>query len=111
EVQATVADNLLQRDFIHRPEHAVTIESQITLALGIIVILLVRRMGLAWGSAAAAACLAGVWGVAIARLSSDGGLLSPLFPTLGLTGTLATITAASFTTERRRADRAGADRE
>jgi CHASE2 domain-containing sensor protein len=110
EVQATVADNLLQRDFIHRPEHGVVVESQITLGLGILVLLLVRRMGLAWGAAVTAALLAGVWGVAIAQLSSDGRLLSPLYPTLGLTGALAAITAASFTTERKRADRAGADK-
>ena len=29
EVQATVADNLLQQDFIRRPEHGVTVETQI----------------------------------------------------------------------------------
>ena len=31
EVQATVADNLLQQDFIHRPEYGVTVETQIVL--------------------------------------------------------------------------------
>jgi len=111
EVQATVADNLLQRDFIHRPEHGVVAESQITLGLGIVVLLLVRRIGLAWGAAIAAALVAGVWGLALTRLSAAGGLLSPLYPTLGLAGTLATITAASFTIERKRADRAGAEKD
>jgi adenylate cyclase len=37
EVQATVADNLLQGDFIHRPEHQRALESGATLALGFVV--------------------------------------------------------------------------
>ena len=36
EVQATVADNLLQQDFIRRPEYGVTVETQIVLGLGIV---------------------------------------------------------------------------
>src|SRR5205085_1471055 len=35
EVQATVADNLLQQDFVRRPEYAPALETQIVLGLGI----------------------------------------------------------------------------
>ena len=61
EVQATVADNLLQQDFIRRPEYAVALETQLVIGLGLVSALLVRRFGLAWGAAGVAACLAGVW--------------------------------------------------
>ena len=51
EVQATVADNLLQQDFIRRPEYGSAIETLVVLVLGIIASLLVARFGLAWGGA------------------------------------------------------------
>src|SRR6266705_252835 len=51
EVQATVADNLLQRDFIQRPQLGTTLESQAALILGIAMALVVAGAGLIWGSA------------------------------------------------------------
>lgn len=51
EVQATIADNLLRRDFISRPPDALTAEMTGVLGLGIAIRLLVARLGLAWGSA------------------------------------------------------------
>ncbi len=107
EVQATVADNLLQQDFIRRPEYAVALETQLVIGLGLVSALLVRRFGLAWGAAGVAACLAAVWIGSIRLMSTDGAFLSPLFPTMGLTSALAAMTVARFTSERRRADRAG----
>jgi adenylate cyclase len=106
EVQATVADNLLQQDFIHRPEYGVVLETQIVLGLGIVLVLLVGRFGIVWGALAAAACLVAVWAGALSLLSTRGIFLSPLFPTLGLTSALAAIAAGWFTLEHRRADRA-----
>jgi len=110
EVQATVADNLLQQDFIHRPEYGVVLETQIVLGLGIVLVLLVDRFGIVWGALAAAACLVAVWAGALSLLSTRGIFLSPLFPTLGLTSALAAIAAGWFTLEHRRADRAVQDR-
>ena len=46
EVQATVADNLLQRDFAYRPEHGVTLETQAVVGLGAVTALIVARFGL-----------------------------------------------------------------
>jgi adenylate cyclase len=107
EVQATVADNLLQQDFIHRPEHGVALESQVALGLGGIAIVLSAFFGVGWGALAVAGCLALVWGTAVWLIATSGTLLSPLFPTLGLTSALAAMTAARVSVERRRADRAG----
>jgi adenylate cyclase len=107
EVQATMADNLLQQDFIRRPEHGVAIEVLIVLGLGLVASLLVGGLGLAWGALAAVGCLAAVWSVAVSVMSRDGAFLSPLFPTLGLFFGLGVMAVARFTTERHRADRAG----
>jgi CHASE2 domain-containing sensor protein len=107
EVQATVADNLLQQDFIRRPEYSGALETQIVIGLGLISALLVRRFGLAVGAASVAAGLAAVWLGPVVLMSRTGIFLSPLFPTMGLTSALAAMTVARFTSERQRADRAG----
>ncbi|HEY7290963.1 MAG TPA: CHASE2 domain-containing protein [Vicinamibacterales bacterium] len=106
EVQATVADNLLQRDFFRRAEYGVTLETQLVLALGIAVTLVAGRFGLIWGWSAVAAAVVIAWSMARWQLVTTGAFFSPLYPTLGLTGALFTMTAARFATERRRANRA-----
>jgi HD-GYP domain-containing protein (c-di-GMP phosphodiesterase class II) len=110
EVQATVADNLLQQDYIRRPEYGVVVETQILLGLGIFAALLVGRLGLVWGGVGLALCLAGVWGGAVWVMSATGAFLSPVFPTLGLIAAFGTMSVARFTLERRRADQAGHDK-
>jgi adenylate cyclase len=110
EVQATVADNLLQQDFVRRPEYGVMIETQIVVALGIVAALLVGKFGLTWGGLGVAACLAVVWVGAVWLMSAGGIYLSPLFPTLGLISSFGGMAVARFTLERRRAEQAGQDK-
>ena len=110
EVQATVADNLLQLDYVHRPEYGVAVETLGVLAFGIIASLVVSRFGLVWGAAGAAVCLAVVWGGTIMLMSTRGIFVSPLFPTLGLIASFGTIGAARYILEHHRADRAGHDK-
>jgi HD-GYP domain-containing protein (c-di-GMP phosphodiesterase class II) len=111
EVQATVADNLLQRDFVGRPQHAVTLETLLVLVLGTVATLLVRRAGGVWGSVAAVAATAALWAGCAMLLSSTGSFVSPLYPMLALGTSLATMTVAGLVVERRRADRAGVEKE
>jgi HD-GYP domain-containing protein (c-di-GMP phosphodiesterase class II) len=110
EVQATVADNLLQQDFLRRPGYGVTLEALTVLALGLLAALLVARFGLAWGAVSVAVGLVGVWAMAISLLSEGGAFLSPLFPTIGLSSALAFMTGAQVAIERMRADRAGREK-
>jgi adenylate cyclase len=110
EVQATVADNLLQRDFLHVPEHGALVETQIVVGLGILAALLVGRLGLLWGAIAVAGCLAAIWGGAVLLLSNLGMYLSPLYPTMSLVGAFATMAITQLMLERRRADQAGQDK-
>ena len=107
EVQATVADNLLQRDFAYRPEHGVTLETLAVVGLGAVTALIVARFGLAWGAIAALSFAIAVWTGARSLLASGGAFYSPLYPSIGLLGGLAAMTVAAFGVERRRAERAG----
>ncbi len=61
EVQATVIDNLLRRDFISRPPNAVLVEMTAVLGLAIAATMLVVRFGLSWGSAAGLILLVAAW--------------------------------------------------
>jgi len=106
EVQATVADNLLEQDFIGRHELGATLESLAVMALGIVAALLVGRTGLFWGTLAATGGLVTTWCGSVWLLSTSGVLVSPLFPTVGVISALAVMTLAKFALERRRADSA-----
>jgi len=107
EVQATVADNLLQQDFIRRPQLGATLESQAALISGIAVALLVARTGLFWGAIGVLTNLAALWACALWLLSSRGVMVSPLAATIGLIAGLPVMTLAKFVIERRRADSEG----
>ena len=107
EVHATVADNLLEQDFITRQAIGPALESQAVIALGIAAALVVARAGLLWGTLAGAGGLAALWCGAVWLLSSRGVFLSPLFSSVGLTSGLGFMTLAKLTVERRRAESAG----
>lgn len=111
EVQATVADNLVQRDFMYRPEHGVTLETQAVIGLGAIAALIVARFGLVWGTIAAFAFVIASWMGSQSLLATDGAYFSPLYPTMSLLVSFAAMTIAGFLVERRRADRAGIETE
>jgi adenylate cyclase len=107
EVQATVADNLLQRDFIGRHELGTTLESLSALALGLVVALLVTRVRFFWGALAAVGGLTLLWAGAVTNLAVSGVFMSPLFPSMGVIAAVASMTLGRLAVERRRADTAG----
>jgi adenylate cyclase len=110
EVQATVADNLLQQDFIRRPVLGTTLESQAVLILGIAIALLVSTTGVASGLLLGTGGVAAAWCGSISLLSTEGAFLSPLFPTMGAVSVCGTMTLVKFAVERLRADRAGREK-
>jgi len=110
EVQATVADNLLERDFIHRSAFGRTLDGVVVLALGLAIAALAAHVGIAAGLVAACATVFAVWWESVHFVSTSGLFISPLLPTLGVTGALATMTLARFTIERGRADAAGREK-
>jgi HD-GYP domain-containing protein (c-di-GMP phosphodiesterase class II)/CHASE2 domain-containing sensor protein len=106
EVQATVADNLLRRDFISRPPDALTAEMTAVLALGVVVTILVARLGLAWGSAAGLILMLGAWRGSWWLMAAKGQYFSPVFPAIGLVASLLAATLAKLAHERHRAESA-----
>ena len=110
EVQATVADNLLQQDFLRRPEHALSIEVLATLISGVGVGLAATTFGLAAGLGVGALMAIGTWGGAVLLLRDGGIALSPLYPMVGLVGGVVCLGLVGLRVEQRRADRAGVAR-
>jgi CHASE2 domain-containing sensor protein len=110
EVQATIADNLLDQSFIRRSALGSILDSQLVLVLGIAIAILVARIGVVPGVLGGAAALTALWTGAAWLLSSRGIFISPLFPTIAVLSALAVMTFAKFTIERRRADTAGRER-
>ena len=111
EVHATVADNLLRRDFIARVPDALTAEMAAVLGLGIAITLLVARLGLPWGGIVGGLALLVIWRGAVLILSSSGQYFSPLFPAIGLLASLGSATLARLAHERRRADRSTGEKD
>src|SRR5439155_288396 len=110
EVQATVADNLLQEDFIGRSQLGTALEGLVVLVLGSGVALLVARTGILAGVAGSVGSVAALWYFAGWLLSTGGVFVSPLAPTIGAVAALAVMTLANFTVERGRADTAGREK-
>jgi len=111
EVQATIADNLLLQDSVHRPSYAAALETEVVLVLGVVLVLVVRRFGLSWGVLVTTGVVALVWAGAAFLLSSDRMFVSPLLPTLQLAASLGAMTVARLTIERRRAEHADEETE
>jgi HD-GYP domain-containing protein (c-di-GMP phosphodiesterase class II) len=110
EVQATVADNLLQQDFIRRPALGTTLESLVVLVLGVAMAALVARIGVGPGLAGAAVTVAALWWGAVWLLQTDGVFISPLSSTSAIVGAVAAMTLAKVAVERGRADNASREK-
>jgi len=110
EVQATVADNLLQRDFIVRSPYGVSLEALSAIVFGLTVVWLVTRVSLLPGIVAGIAGVAALWWGEASLLSARGLFISPVMPTAAALGALAVMTLVTFTVERGRADSASRDK-
>jgi CHASE2 domain-containing sensor protein len=110
EVQATVIDNLLQQDFLRRSSLGSTLESLTILTLGIALVLLVSKASIVSGLVVGTATVVVMWLGEAWLLSASGLFVSPLGPTIGVLGSLAAMTIATFTVERGRADSASREK-
>jgi HD-GYP domain-containing protein (c-di-GMP phosphodiesterase class II) len=110
EVQATVADNLLQQDFIRSSQFGTALEGMVVLVLGVAVTWLVASRGTLSGVLGSGISIAALWYVAMWVLSTTGVFVSPLMPTIAVIAALAIMTLVNFTVERGRADTAGREK-
>jgi len=106
EAQATVADNLLQGDFFHRPAAAPLVEAVVTLATAALVSSTAARFGASGGALTGLACLAALWGGAWWVLGRWGLVLSPVLPSASA---VLAAAAVALTSTARAARRASAD--
>lgn len=110
EVQATVADNLLQQDAISRSQLGTIGEGLVVLLLGMPVVWLVATAGTVSGVLGSGISVAVLWLAAGWVVSATGVFVSPLMPTIGVVAALAVMTLVKFAVERGRADTAGRDK-
>ena len=103
EVQATVADNLLQGDFLRRPPAAPLIEGGVTLLAAGLVALAAARVGVASAGLVGLACLVTVWGGVWWLLGRWGLMLSPVLPSTSVVCACAGVALASTTRAARAA--------
>jgi adenylate cyclase len=106
EVQATVADNLLQQDFIRKSPLGAGLDGIAAFVPGAVVAGLVAGAGIVWGLLGSAALVVPIWWGSAWLLKSHGLFLSPLAPTVGILAALAVLTLAKLSVERGRADNA-----
>ena len=110
EVQATVADNLLQQDFISRSTLGTALEGLVVLVFGLAITWLVASTGTRSGVIGTIAAIVALWYAAGWLLAARGVFVSPVMPTIGSAAALAFMTLAKFSVERGRADAAGRDK-
>ena len=104
EFQATAIDNLLQGDFLHRPDTAGFWEAVFAMALALSAATLLIDLPARWAALALVSLGILVWPCAL-WLASTGILLSPLPATVAAAGNVAIFAAFHYRQERVRADR------
>jgi CHASE2 domain-containing sensor protein len=104
EVHATVVDNLLQGDFVRRPAGGTVAELALVLVAAVGVALAVLGLGWRWALPLALGGALLLWLGAGWLLGARGWYVSPLFPTLALTGALGFAALHRLVAERARAD-------
>jgi adenylate cyclase len=110
EVQATAIDNLLQRDFVHRPALGTSLDTAIVVLAGLVIAALVAVLGVTAGLLSAGGLIAAFWVSAAWLLGANRIFISPLAPTLVVVATLGVTMLARFTVERSRATRASREK-
>ena len=110
EAQATVADNLLQQDFLSRSQYGTALEAVFVLVVGAAVTGLVASTGTLTGVLASGIGIAAAWYFAGWLLSTAGVFVAPVMPTIAVMAALAVMTLAKFAVERGRADTAGREK-
>jgi adenylate cyclase len=104
EVQATIADNLLQGDFVRRPPGATVAELGLVLCVVVGVALGVALLGWRWSLPLALGGGLLLWLGVAWLLARHGWYVSPLFPTIALVGALGLAAVHRLVAERARAD-------
>ncbi len=104
DVHATVAESLLGREFIALPPYAGVYDLGTAVAAGLAVGAFTIAGGLLWGGLGSAVVCVLAWALALWSFETRDTFLSPVFPTLSATMSLAVVTVAKVVHERGRAE-------
>ena len=104
DLHATVADNLLQRDFISNLPYARVVTVVATLAVGPLAAWLVTLLGVGRGTAAGGVLIVVLWATAAFAMRNLSAFVSPAFPSFAVLGTVAVATIGRLGRERHRDD-------
>jgi len=105
EVHATAAEDLLGGHFIALPAYAAAYELGMAVVAGLAVAAFTIAGGLLWGAIGTTIGCVLVWKLASSALETRDTFLSPVFPMLSATMSLAVLMVAKVVHERRRAER------
>ncbi len=103
EVHATIADNILKKDFLARPTWAPSLELALILLFGLLSTLLLARTGAAWSLLVLGGGALALWEGAQWMLRTKGVFVSPLIPIIALAGNFALLTLLKYWREERKA--------
>jgi adenylate cyclase len=102
EVHATVVDNILNRDFISRPQWAAGLESLGVLGLGLISALILAWTGAGWSSLLLGVAGVGAWQASVWTFRNEGIFISPVLPLIVLACNFSILTFIRFWQEEQR---------
>ena len=96
EVHANVAEQIITKNFIKRPDWAIGAETAYLLVLGLLLLFVLSRGGAMWSLPLAGAAVAGTVWLSWHAFVAWHWLLDPVFPALGLLVVYATWSAVGF---------------
>ena len=99
EIHAQVLENMLQETMLWRPHYAVGMELMVAALLGLLVIVLLPRLGARWSIAITGVLLAGYLGTSAYAFAQGRLLLDPSFPLLATTAVLIVTATGNYLRE------------
>ena len=100
-VHAQAAEQMILKRFLYRPDWAVGLERALLLVLGLGMVVLLPRLGAAWGAALGAGIIAVIFGGSWYAFAQQSYLLNPVWPALGLLVAYFVCTVLVFYREER----------
>ncbi len=102
EVHATVTDNIIKKDFLHRPNWAQGLEVALVAVSGLISTLLLALTGAFWGFFVLALFGYGLWEFSLMLFQSRGLVISALMPLIAAAANFSLLTAVKYFQEERK---------
>ena len=99
EIHAQVIENILAKTMLTRPSTAIAIELAIVLALGLLIVILVPKLGAIWSFSGAAIVISAFIATSYWAFSTHRILIDPTYPVLATLALFILMTAANYIRE------------